>query len=438
MSDDDTAKTARGALPVRGFVLDDRYRLERPIGVGGNGQVWRGVQLSVDRPVAIKLLLPKHLKNEQERRRFEREARYACRLSHPNLVTYHEYGHDTDKNIAYIVMELLEGRTIGQELRRRGPMDVGRVCGIVDQVCSALAVAHAVGLIHRDIKPSNIMLLDSRTGQAGDLVKVIDFGLAKGFSDAPSHDTPLTKEGFVLGTPHYLAPEQIRGLQLDARTDLYSLACTVYRMLTGSPPFPGPDYFDVATRQVMEEPERMGDRYPGGRFPEPLEDLIGWSLAKDPDDRPESVGEFARRFRLCAEAASKPWLHHIELPPQLRKAKSRPDKAAPITFVRAARRQVITPPVGSDQPKQVESKQAETEQTKPEQKDPEDEGAVKSLTTRPGYSERAIATTPSMGAVELRKPTALVARPRWLVAGWVFVVTVSVGASVGCLALVLL
>ncbi|MEL6180442.1 MAG: protein kinase, partial [Myxococcota bacterium] len=115
-------------LPLKGVVLDGRYRMERPIAAGGHGQVWRGIQLSVERPVAIKVLLPQHLRSTRERRRFKREARYACRLSHPNLATYHEYGHDTEHNIAYIVVELIEGRTISQELMVVRPMDMERVC----------------------------------------------------------------------------------------------------------------------------------------------------------------------------------------------------------------------------------------------------------------------------------------------------------------------
>ncbi|MEL6181781.1 MAG: serine/threonine-protein kinase, partial [Myxococcota bacterium] len=249
-----------------GQLLEGRFRVDAPLGSGGHGQVYRGTQLSTQRHVAIKVLRPQLLSDPTALKRFRQEARYACRLSHPNLVTYYEFGQDPELGLMYVVMELLVGESIEAHIRKQGPIALSRVATIIDQVCGALSQAHSIGLVHRDIKPDNVMLTH-RMGH-DDFVKVIDFGLAKAIAPILDDTGSLTADGVILGSPHYISPEQLRAAgNIDARTDIYALACTAYKMLTGLTPFQGRSPVDVATQHLFKTPEPLSAMLAHETFP---------------------------------------------------------------------------------------------------------------------------------------------------------------------------
>src|SRR5581483_4827749 len=210
-------------------MLGGRYRLVAPVARGGMAEVWEAHDEVLSRPVAVKVLQPHLAADEIFLERFRREAVTAARLAHPNVVATFDTGLDC--GTAYIVMELVRGRNLRQLLNDEGRLEPWLAVAIGRQVADALAYAHQAGLVHRDVKPANILLVEDEWGSVR--VKVTDFGIAK--AGAGSGD--LTRTGIVLGTPKYLSPEQIKGLEPDARADLYSLGVVLYEMLTGVPPF---------------------------------------------------------------------------------------------------------------------------------------------------------------------------------------------------------
>src|SRR5215472_6702905 len=205
------------------WLLGGRYVLGEVLGVGGMATVWRATDQMLGREVAVKILSPQYAADPGFLARFEREARLAARLSHPRLVTVFDCG--TDRGAAFIVMELVRGRTVRQVLDQSGLLPPGEAVAIAAAVCEALDVAHAAGLVHRDIKPANIALSDGE-------VKVLDFGIAR--ADDPGG---ATRTVGVLGTAAYLSPEQASGAPAGPSSDLYSLGCVLFEMLTGVPPF---------------------------------------------------------------------------------------------------------------------------------------------------------------------------------------------------------
>ena len=206
--------------------LAERYRLDRPIGRGGMGEVWAGHDLRLGRPVAIKLLRPDMAQVAEARLRFEAEATAAAKLTDPHVVAIFDTGEES--GVPYIVMELLSGETLNDELRR-GPLDAGETRQIADQLLSALAVAHQAGIVHRDVKPGNVLRAGPDTWKLG------DFGIAKSLEAA----TELTMTGLVPGTPAYVAPERLEGKPATPRADLYSLGVVLYEALSGRRPFAG-------------------------------------------------------------------------------------------------------------------------------------------------------------------------------------------------------
>jgi serine/threonine-protein kinase len=266
-----------------GRVLDDRYEIRAALGKGGMGTVYRAMQLSVDREVAIKVIHPKLSNDRAVVKRFLREARLASRLSQPNIVNVYDFGQSD--GVLYLVMELLRGHTLAAELRASGALAPKRVVRIASQLCDALEAAHAQGIVHRDLKPGNILILDEPPGR--DLLKVLDFGLAK--SLVVDSGSVVTNTDALLGTPLYMAPEQIEGKDSDQRADLYALGCIAYEMLSGRPPF-----VDTAVSAVLAR--HVGDTHkpldPG--IPAALRDLVDRLLAKSPAARPQSVVEVRR------------------------------------------------------------------------------------------------------------------------------------------------
>jgi eukaryotic-like serine/threonine-protein kinase len=271
-----------------GTLLAGRYRFERRIAVGGMAEVWEAVDQVLDRPVAIKVLHP-HLAGDQNFvDRFRREAIAAARLTHPSIVAIYDT-HSSDGDEA-IVMELVRGVSLRKHLDDRGPLPAAEAVDIGARVAEALESAHRAGLVHRDIKPANILICEDER------VMVADFGIAK------LTDADHTTEGTVLGTAKYLAPEQVSGTAVDARTDLYSLGIVLYEMVCGRVPFSGDT--DTATVLARLHQDPTPPREIRTEIPRSLEAVILHSLQRDPDDRPASAA--ALRTELLATLAPSP------------------------------------------------------------------------------------------------------------------------------------
>jgi serine/threonine-protein kinase len=257
--------------------LAGRYELHEVLGRGGMGVVYRATDRVLARTVAVKLL-PAVLAEERPEHvtRFEREARAAASLNHPGIVAIYDTG--AQEATRFIVMECVDGSSLAALLRERVPLDPGRAARIARDIADALAAAHATGLVHRDVKPANVMLTADGT------VKVLDFGLAKAL-DA----TALTREAEVLGSAAYMAPEQALGEPVDERSDIYSLGCLLYAMLTGRPPFTGDAAAAILHQQIKGEPRPPSEKNP--KVPAWLDALVMAMLAKAPADRPQRVAQ---------------------------------------------------------------------------------------------------------------------------------------------------
>jgi serine/threonine-protein kinase len=273
-------------------VLDDRYRVIEPIGEGAMGRVYRGERLKLGRTVAIKVL-NEEIPNDSSRRRFDREATAMAKLEHPHCGTVLDVGVHSGR--PYVVMEFVSGQNL-KLLLDDGPLPIARAVEITKQVLSGLSHAHEHGLIHRDIKPANIVL--SQKSGMGDFVKILDFGLVR-FNQDMSNLTG----GMVVGTPNYMAPEQIRGGQFDHRIDIYACGVMLFELLTGDKPFEADDPMAVCMRHLNEAPPRLADIAPGKAFGA-LEEVVAKALAKNPEERFASADEFSRA--LIAATAARP------------------------------------------------------------------------------------------------------------------------------------
>lgn len=259
-----------------GSVLAGRYELEEPIGQGGMATVYRARRLSDGSVVAVKVLREPYSHDREFVERFEREAEAAASLDHPHVVPVLDRGQDG--GVHFLVMEYVEGEDLKSLLRRCGPLPPDRAAAIAAAVCDALEYAHARGIVHRDVKPQNILL--TPTGQ----VKVTDFGIARALSSAT-----ITETGTVLGSVHYLSPEQARGEPASARSDLYALGVVLYEMLTGQLPFDGESPIAVVLKHLYEEPAPVRERNPA--VPARLEGVVRRAMAKRPEDRYPSAAE---------------------------------------------------------------------------------------------------------------------------------------------------
>jgi hypothetical protein len=274
-----------------------QYALDGEIGSGGFGTVYRGHHALMRRPVAVKLLDPRQA-NEHSIARFEREVQLTCQLTHPNTIALYDYGRTPD-GLFYYAMEYLEGLALDKLVQGFGRQPEGRVIHILRQVCGSLAEAHTQGLVHRDIKPANIFL--THRGGIPDFVKVLDFGLVKARN--LEGQAELTGATATLGTPLYMSPEAVRYPDsMDARSDLYSLGCVGYYLLTGEPVFAGLSVGEVLVHQVESPPEKPSVRLRGPVSPD-LEELLMSCLAKKPAERPASADAFEAALAKCAAAA---------------------------------------------------------------------------------------------------------------------------------------
>ena len=293
--------TIAGNIPVDpliGRTLDEKYRLDERLGTGGMGTVYRATHLLIDRPVAIKLLNPRFVEDEEAQARFRREARAAGRLQHTNAVAVTDFGRTSD-GFVYIVMELLEGRTLRDVLAREAPLDTARAVSIMLQIAAAVAAAHEAGIIHRDLKPANIFIVQRK--DAPPFVKVLDFGIAKLAADTIDDDDPktLTAVGVMIGTPKYMSPEQCESGPLTPASDVYSLGIILYEMLTGTTPFTGTSPLAIALKHSAEDPRPPREWVV--TIPPALEAAVLRALEKRPEERPQNAAEFRRELYSIAE-----------------------------------------------------------------------------------------------------------------------------------------
>jgi len=258
-------------------VLAERYRLDRSLGNGGMGEVFEATDLTLHRSVAVKVMSPSLVQDEPARARFLREARALAQVNSPNVVAVYDAGEDAER--PYLVMELVEGKTLERELGGSGRVEPARAVAIATDIASGLASAHERGIVHRDVKPSNVFLTPS------DAAKIGDFGIAR--LERP--DATLTLTGQTFGSPPYMAPEQGTGGKVDARADLYSLGCVLFQMLVGRRPFSGDDAVSLVYQHVHSTPPRVDSLVPA--VPAELGALVAGLMAKDPNDRPGSAEE---------------------------------------------------------------------------------------------------------------------------------------------------
>ncbi|GAA1881811.1 Stk1 family PASTA domain-containing Ser/Thr kinase [Lapillicoccus jejuensis] len=289
-------------------LLGGRYEVHELIGRGGMAQVHRGVDTRLERPVAVKVLRSDLARDPTFLARFRREAQAAAGLNHPAVVAIYDSGEDVDEALGvldasvvpYIVMEVVEGETLRERLRRTGPLEPAEAARVTEGVLSALAAAHRSGIVHRDVKPANVMLTD------GGQVKVMDFGIARALADSAA---TMTQTQAVVGTAQYLSPEQAQGQHVDARSDLYSTGCLLYELLTGRPPFRGDSPVAVAFQHVTEPPQPPSTHRAG--IDRPFDEVTVHALAKDRERRYPSAEQFradlvaARTGRPVSEAATR-------------------------------------------------------------------------------------------------------------------------------------
>ncbi len=293
--------TVMGEVPVDpmiGRTLDDKYLLVERLGIGGMGTVYRARHLLIDRAVAVKVLNPRFVEDEAAQVRFRREAKAAGRLQHANAVGVTDFGQTADGYV-YIVMELLEGRTLRDVLAKEAPLDTARAVALMLQTAAAVAAAHEAGIIHRDLKPANIFIVQNSEVPA--IVKVLDFGIAKLAADSLDDDDPktLTLVGVMIGTPRYMSPEQCDGAELTPAADVYSLGVILYEMLSGVVPFSGSTPLSIAMKHASEPP-RPPREYVAS-IPQALEEVVLHALQKHPEDRPANAAAFRRELMATAE-----------------------------------------------------------------------------------------------------------------------------------------
>ncbi|HKW49919.1 MAG TPA: serine/threonine-protein kinase, partial [Gemmatimonadaceae bacterium] len=269
--------------PFVGRVLAERYHMLKRLGEGGMGTVYLAEHVKMNRQCAVKVMNSALLTDSESAQRFAREASNAARIIHPNVAAVFDYG-ETD-GVVYLVMEYVDGLSLTRLLERETTLQPSRAVDIAHQVAEALVAAHELGIVHRDLKPDNIIVAPGKNGR--DIAKVVDFGIAKAIEEGPTES--LTRTGLVIGTPEYMSPEQLLGDPVDARSDIYSLGCILYQMLTGRRSFDEPTREQMIKRRLTERAPHPRDLVP--ELPKTLDLIVARMLARAPQDRYGTVAE---------------------------------------------------------------------------------------------------------------------------------------------------
>ncbi|MEN9581817.1 MAG: hypothetical protein RJA70_4826, partial [Pseudomonadota bacterium] len=315
--------------PVVGQILAEKYRLTKLLGRGGMGSVWEGLHISLGTRVAVKFIDPEFGKQAELRERFVNEALAAARLQSKHIVQVID--HDlTEDGAPYIVMEYLSGEPLDARLEREGALGLDEMSPLLQQLCRAMHRAHSAGIVHRDLKPDNVFLVWDEEDRR-DVVKVVDFGIAK-FSEGTGIDSKTTT-GAVLGTPHYMSPEQARGLPgVDARSDVWSIGVIAYRSVTGVLPFDGQALGDLLVKICTQEPVRVSGLVP---VPRGFDEWVSRSLAKEPELRFASAEEQGRALAQLSRPGGEPFstAAHSPKPVELFEPRARRRSANPLWAV---------------------------------------------------------------------------------------------------------
>ncbi len=287
------------ALPETGDIVGGKYRVERKLGSGGMGAVFEVTHRVTNKRFAIKWLLPEVAAEEDALKRFMREAQVAGRFEHPNVVEVYDIGQDGAS--FFMVMELLEGESLADRLARLRRLTPQQACELLVPCMEGVSAAHAAGIVHRDLKPANLFVVAGR-GREREHAKVLDFGISK-LSSAPGiPDATLTRAGAVMGTPHYMAPEQMRAQPVDARADIYAFGVLLYESLTGKRPFDAQTYADLVLQVLGEAPKPLRQHAP--ELPEALSDVVLRAMAREPSARFETLHDLVDALAPFYDAAA--------------------------------------------------------------------------------------------------------------------------------------
>jgi serine/threonine-protein kinase len=285
--DGSALRSQAGPGDLVGSIIAERYHILKKLGEGGMGQVYLAEHVKMGRKSAVKVMNPGMVQNVDAVSRFNREAQNASRINHPNVAGIYDFG-ETPDGLVYLAMEFVEGQPLTEIIRQHGALPPMRASEITRQTAEGLSVAHDMGIVHRDLKPDNIMVAKGRQG--ADLVKVVDFGIAKA---AASDEQKVTKTGMVVGTPEYMSPEQLSGDPLDSRSDIYALGLVTFNMLTGKLPFPGESMQETMIMRLTDDPHPLSAMKPDVVWPADLQAVMDKVLARQANDRYRNASEYA-------------------------------------------------------------------------------------------------------------------------------------------------
>jgi hypothetical protein len=288
-------RTTNAQGDLIGSVVAERYHILKKLGEGGMGTVYLAEHVKMGRKAALKVMNPGMNQDPDAIARFNREAANASRLNHPNVCAIYDFG-ETPEGLIYLAMEFIEGESLTSLIEKNGTLAAPRAASIIHQAADALSLAHDYGIVHRDLKPDNIMISRNRDGS--DLVKVVDFGIAKASS---SDAQKVTKTGLVVGTPEYMSPEQLAGDKLDGRSDIYSLGLVAFNCLTGKLPFPSNSAQEAMIMRLTDFPKTLAEIKPDMDWPVELQNVMDKALARDADERYLKAAEFGREMAKAVE-----------------------------------------------------------------------------------------------------------------------------------------